>query len=121
MSRPTKYNKHLVQQANDYLTQYEVFEAVPTIAGLAVYLDISRETVYAWSADPDKEEFSDICKKLMTKQEFQLINGGIKGEFNPTITKLMLTKHNYSDKQESTLQGPGGTNLGINVTFHDPE
>jgi hypothetical protein len=119
--RPTKYNETLVKQAKDYLTQYQTFEAVPTIAGLAVYLDISRETVYAWAADPEKSEFSDICEKLMTKQEFTLLNGGIKGEFNPTITKLMLTKHSYSDKQESTVQGPGGSPLGITVTFHDPD
>ena len=121
MSRPTKYNETILKKAKDYLTQYEVFEAVPTIAGLAVYLDISRETVYAWAAEPEKDEFSDICKRLMTRQEFALLNGGIKGDFNPTITKLMLTKHNYSDKQEQALTGPGGTALGVSITFHDAD
>jgi len=119
MARPTKYNKDILSKAKDYLTHYKEFEPVPTVAGLAVYLEVSRETVYAWAGEDDKKEFSDIYERLMTGQEFKLTSGGLKGELNPTITKLMLTKHNYSDKTESTLQGPGGASLGVNISFHD--
>ena len=29
-----------------------------------------------------------------------LINGGLMGDFNASIAKVMMTKHGYSDKQE---------------------
>jgi hypothetical protein len=44
----------------------------------------------------------------MQKQEKGLLKGGIEGTYNSTITKLMLTKHNYSDKQETALTGADG-------------
>ena len=34
-----------------------------------------------------------------------LIAKGLKGEFNASITKLMLTKHGYTDKQDVTTGG----------------
>ncbi|MEN7471298.1 terminase small subunit, partial [Providencia stuartii] len=37
---------------------------------------------------------------IKTLQENRLINKGLIGEFNPTITKLMLANHGYSEKQE---------------------
>jgi len=121
MARPTKYNKDILAKANDYLTHYKEFEPVPSIAGLAVYLDISRETVRDWASQENKEEFSGIVQQVMTKQELELLKGGLKGEYNASITKLMLTKHQYSDKTENTLQGPNGSHLGVSVSFHDPE
>jgi hypothetical protein len=33
-------------------------------------------------------------------QERTLLNGGLGKDFNPVITKLVLGKHGYSDKQE---------------------
>ena len=36
----------------------------------------------------------------MAKQEKTLVNGSLRGEMNPAISKMMLTKHGYSDKQE---------------------
>jgi hypothetical protein len=38
-----------------------------------------------------------------------LIDGGLIGDFNPTITKLMLTKHGYSDKQEVDNKSSDGS------------
>ena len=120
--RPTKYNKDILEKAKEYLNGgWELYHAVPMIEGLAQVLDLHKDTIYAWESDKDKEEFSDVVKKIRQAQHIALLDKGLKGELNASITKLALTKHGYSDKQESTLQGPGGTNLGINVTFHDPE
>ena len=41
----------------------------------------------------------------MKKQEKDLINKGLTGDFNSTITKLILTKHGYSDKQDIDHSG----------------
>ena len=88
-------------------------EPYPTIAGLSLYLGISRMTVYAWQEDEDKAEFSYIVESLMSTQEVKLTRGGILGEFNPTITKLALTKHGYSDKQDNTHTGSNGGPISL--------
>ena len=119
MARPTKYNEEIIERAKDYVAMgYEEEEPVPTIAGLSLWLNISRETVYAWSDEEDKVQFSDIVSRLMAKQEMKLSAGGIRGDFNANITKLMLTKHGYSDKRE--LTGADGKDLipsGIDTTY----
>jgi len=99
--RPTKYNEELVEKARSYLYNYESEgDVFPQVAGLAVFLGISRDTIYEWIQDDTKKEFSYIVAQICAMQEKVLVNGGIMGEFNATIAKLMLAKHGYSEKQE---------------------
>jgi hypothetical protein len=99
--RPTKYNEELIRKAHDYLHNYESEgDVFPQVAGLAVFLGISRETIYDWIKDDTKKDFSDIVAQICAMQEKVLVNGGIMGEFNASIAKLMLAKHGYSEKQE---------------------
>ena len=86
-------------------------DVVPTIAGLAVFLGCARETIHAWAKE--HQEFSHIVKALMAKQEKMLANGGVLGEYNASITKLLLTKHGYSEKVETALTGADGGPLQI--------
>lgn len=72
-------------------------DVLPSVAGLACYLGKSREAMYEYGKK--SKEFSDILEGILCLQENTLINKGLTGAFNPTITKLMLTKHGYSDKQ----------------------
>lgn len=103
MARPTDYTPELLEKARQYLDCYaELGEVIPTVEGLAVYLDIARSTIYAWYGQEDKQEFSDIVEKTLAGQAKELANKGLSGDFNPTITKLMMTKHGYSDRQEIT-------------------
>jgi len=101
--RPTDYNEDLLEKAGTYLMSYT--NLVPSLAGLAKFLSIHRSTVYDWMKDKDKKEFSDICSNILAEQELKLTDGGLGGTFNATITKLMLTKHGYSDKQEHKVDG----------------
>lgn len=104
--RPTKYNEDILAKAREYLINYEeAGDAVPTIAGLSCELNVSRETLYVWGGEEGKEAFSDILGAIMAKQERVLANKGLTGYFNPNITKMMLTKHGYSDKQDVNLGG----------------
>lgn len=99
--RPTSYSEEILEKARNYADNYkEHGDVVPSVAGLAVHLGISRETIYDWSSQESKKEFSDIVKGVMSRQELELMSGGLSGKFNPTIAKLMMTKHGYSDKQE---------------------
>lgn len=110
MARPTDYNQELLDKAQDYVENYDSYgDAVPTIAGLACELDMHRDTLYAWAKDESKKEFSDIFKKVQQAQERKLVNGGLAGGFNPAVTKMMLTKHGYSDKQEIDHSSADGT------------
>ena len=86
-------------------------EVIPSVAGLAVQLGRARKTLYAWARE--NEEFGNILEQLMAKQERALTNGALIGELNATITKLMLTKHGYSDKQDTTLTGADGGAIQI--------
>lgn len=109
VGRPTKYNQELVDRAQAYVDDFTpdaknpLGEVVPTIAGLACVLKISRETIYDWSKCAEKRRFSDIVGEIMVKQEKMLFRGGLNGDYNASITKLALTKHGYSDKQTTDL------------------
>lgn len=108
--RPSGYSQEKLDLARAYLNGgwIEEGDTVPQVAGLAIAMGISRETVYAWAADEDKQEFSDILTRVRALQERGLVNRGLSGEFNPAITKMMLTKHGYSDKQDLEVSGPNG-------------
>ena len=99
--RPSKYSEELLEKARDYADNFEEYgDLIPTVAGLACELKVSRETIYDWASHEDKKEFSDIVCDIMSSQERKLVNGGIGNTFNAMITKLMLSKHGYSEKQE---------------------
>jgi hypothetical protein len=110
--RPPKW-QDAVDPAWDYVNggfqaEGDVF---PSVAGLAVSLSCARETIHAWARE--HEDFSHIVKALMAKQEKMLSNGGILGEYNASITKLILTKHGYSEKTETAITGPDGGPLQV--------
>lgn len=95
--RPKEFNDEVLEKAASYLGQCD--DHVPSVAGLALYMGISRPTVYDWKSQYEK--FSYIVEEIMATQESKLLNGGLGGEFNASISKLMLTKHGYSDKVET--------------------
>lgn len=130
--RPTKMPEDLIERAQAYLSQcidnetefhktrgeksdsYERIKKVniPSIAGLARWLDVSRETIYEWQKA--KIEFSDICEKILAEQEKRLLDNGLAGEYQPNITKLLLTKHGYTDKADITSDGKA-----ISISFDE--
>ena len=100
--RPQEYKPEMVEKVKQYmlLCQDEENQKLPNKGGLAVYLDVARETIYDWcSKFPD---FSDIVEKLFSMQEDSLINNGITGRYNASITKVILTKHGYREGIDTT-------------------
>lgn len=97
--RPTKLTDELLEKAEEYVYDFRANEdVVPSVAGLACYLQISRSSLYNYK--DENARFLDIVERVELLQEKMLVNGGLMGDFNPTIAKLMMTKHGYSDKQE---------------------
>lgn len=127
--RPTLYNEAILTKTQEYISScndgYEVIERpnvkdgrelgteahriekvkLPTIEGLAVYLDINKDTIYTWRKE--YEEFSDLIDKLLAKQANMLISKGLSGDYNTVIAKVLLTKHGYNDRVETDVTTKG--------------
>jgi hypothetical protein len=105
--RPPKW-QDAIDPAWEYVDGQFVNEGdlIPSVAGLAVYVGCARETVHAWARE--HEEFSHILSKMLAKQEKLLAANGLSGEYNAAITKLLLSKHGYSEKTETALTGVDG-------------
>jgi hypothetical protein len=106
--RPSKLTDALIEQAGRYASKEYLLhgEVIPTIEGLSVYLNVSRKTLYNWKAE--NKEFLHILDDLMARQAKELVSNGLTGDFNPTITKLILTKHGYSDRVEQDVTSSDG-------------
>lgn len=130
VGRPLEYSDEIITKANQYIescndeevpanaengTRSRVNVKIPTKGGLAMYLNVSRDTLYDWSSK--YEEFSYIMEKLGANQEDRLINNGLSGNYNPTISKVLLTKHGYREGVDNTSNG--NTITGNQVTFVD--
>nr|WP_296300623.1 terminase small subunit [Gilliamella sp.] len=50
-----------------------------------------------------------MLELIKARQEVELINKGLKGEFNASIAKLMLANHGYSEKQILDHQSMGSS------------
>lgn len=102
MGRPSKYTPELLEAAWAYVNGgwLECGDKIPSVAGMACEIGLTRETCHEWNRDEEKHEFSNIMRALAQKQERTLTNHGLDGTYNGMITKLILTKHNYSDKIE---------------------
>lgn len=108
--RPTKYNETIIDKVKDYMNTCGVFTDpdtgkiisvnLPSIEGLAYEIKVSKNTLYEW--EKDHKEFQDIMDELRAKQATFLINNGLSGTFNPTITKVILTKHGYREGIDQT-------------------
>lgn len=104
LGRKSEYSNEILVKAETYLTNHEAEgDLVPSVGGLAVYLNKARSTIYSWAKNDDKKAFSDLLEILLAKQEKLLLNGGLSGDFNASITKLMLSKHDYSEKKNETV------------------
>jgi len=108
--RPTNYTPELVAKAWEYADGgwIEVGDKVPSVAGLACEIGIHRDTCHEWAKDENKE-FSDILKAIAQTQERELVNNGLTGEFTAPITKMMMTKHGYSDRVEQDHTSSDGS------------
>lgn len=105
MGRPTKYAEDTCERARSYI--YDGFtdngDMIPCTEGLAEELEVSVKTLYNWGEA--HEEFLQILEQLQDRQRRELLNKGLSGEFNSNITKLVLGKHGYHDKQDTAVSG----------------
>lgn len=118
--RPATYNEYMQAAADWYVDggYKERKDIVPTVAGLACALGVSRETIYNWKGEHPR--LLDTVTRMMGEQERLLIAGGLGGFYEKTITKLMLhSSHKYSDRAETAHTSPDGS-MTPRITTTDP-
>lgn len=133
--RPTKLDDAMLEKAHAYVTQTSVMGVhvlLPTIEGLALELDLDRDTIYAWETVPElaeeptdadvekrdlRTQFSYIVRRLRLSQAQKLLQNSLVGRYNPIITKLLLSKHGYVEKSEQDFTSGGNTIKPVLVKF----
>lgn len=108
--RPTSYTPEVIAEAEQYLVDYREKhgQVIPSVVGLCKVINRGKTTVYNWiddKSDVYQVEFRDIVDKILEYQEIDLVSGGLSNAYNASISKLLLTKHGYSDKQETEHRG----------------
>lgn len=111
---PSKWNESIITKARHYLANYQDYgKNIPTVARLSQVLNISRDRIYKWAQQKDKKELKYILSELKCIQEAELLENGLTGDYNPTITKLLLSKHGYHDNPQVN-QGNTGITVQVN-------
>lgn len=135
--RPTKYTSNMVEKTRKYIasckdtveefhkTRGEKSDSydrilkvnLPLMASLALTLKVNKSTLYEWAKK--NEEFSDVLDELHAEQEKRLLLHGLTGDYNPLITKLILSaRHDYKEKTDVT-SGDKPLTLSFDPTFKD--
>ena len=103
-SPPSKYTEDRLQKARDYIESIPVGAVVHSRVGMARAMGVHETTLQEWKKEADKPEISLLLQEVVDMQHDELLNNGLSGAYNSTITKLMLTKHGYHDKSESDVK-----------------
>ena len=108
MGRPLKFPnvQNLEDSIQGYFTHCKDTEEIPTISGLAVHLDTSRETLVNYEK---KEDYFDTIKRAKGKVIALQEQLAMKGKINPTVW-IFSAKNNlgYTDerKESHTFETP---------------
>lgn len=97
---PSKYTEEAKIKIAEYIADCRDNNKVPSVARLAVLLNISKSTLYNWGEK--NPELLDTLELLKNIQEATLIEGSLDGKLNASIAKLMLANYGYRDRQDIT-------------------
>ncbi len=110
--RPPIFNTpdELQERIDDYKRYLKTSGKPPTIAGLAYYTGIDRQTLYNYKS---KDEFFDTIKTfvqwVLMNYEEQAVDKGNAGII------FLLKNYGYQDKQETEISG----GLGLEIKWDD--
>ena len=119
LGRPSEYTDEIQARADAYAEGgfIECGDVVPSRAGLAVELNLSRNTLTNWEKHP---AFLSTLERISYLQERISLNGGLKGDLNPTIVKLLLANHGYSDKVQQDNISTDGSLIPTQIILAAP-
>ena len=104
--RPTKYESGVFKKIEEYISMSGKEQmSLPSIEGLADYLDVTSETIRQWAKK--YPEFSLTIKKIADKQKKQLMDDGMYGgkEVNAAMAIFLLkVNHGMKDGSQNSNQ-----------------
>jgi len=113
---PTTCTQEIADKAREYIQNYATYgDMIPSVVGMSCELKVNRTTLYKW-AEAKHFEFDNILAECNTSQHRILVNGGLNSSMNSNITKLVLGKHGFHDKQEIDHSG-----ISISVSNNDAD
>lgn len=108
VGRPQMYTPEQIQEIADDLKEYIETNEDPTIVGFT-----SSYNKYSVNKDyiSDHDEFSELRKKSIEKQEAYLLKGATQNKLNGTVAifRLKQPQHGFRDKVEQELTSPDGS------------
>jgi hypothetical protein len=117
--RPLKYPDEdiLIQKTKEYIaTTGREQTSLPTIEGLALYLDLDDERISEYAKRYSK--FHATIKALKAKQKGQLMDDGLYGgkEVNSTMAIFLLkVNHGMIETEKKLLGNINGESLTFNI------
>lgn len=108
---PTKYNSEMIAEVDVYLAlkkdhylDKKLKVKLPSIEDFATHLGVARQSIYNWR--DEHKEFDNALEKIDSEQRQRLIDMGLSGEYNPTITKVLLSaNHGLREGIDATSKG----------------
>lgn len=131
VGRPSKYNENTQKLSDEYVDNYKLYNelvgsdgkithmvnSIPSVAGLAKYLGVHRDTIYEWSNA--HSQFSDTLERLKQTQEVFLIHHGLTKGYDSGFAKfLAINMTSYKDKVEQSIEQ---RNIEIKIDSDDAE
>lgn len=94
------------------VSKYEIWAKIPTVQGLCLYLDLSKQTIHDWAKE--HEEFSYALERLNNEQAVRLIEMGAGGHYaTGLVTRMLSANHGMAEKNESKVEETSDTTLTI--------
>lgn len=118
---PTKFSPDVYDKVEEYLrTTGREQTSLPTIEGLAEYLDVDSDTIRNWSKE--HKQFFVTIKKLVEKQKKQLMDDGMYGgkEVNAAMAIFLLkANHGLKEPPTSLTQVNVGKDMGVEIILDE--
>lgn len=96
-----RYSDEIIDKIYNYIDNYQSLgDVIPSIEGLCAHLKIAKTTIFGWNREADKVDFSKALQELRDTQVRVLINRSLSGDFNPSISKMLLSTHGYIEKKQ---------------------
>jgi len=119
--RPIKFSpRTLKEKSREYVQAQSLKEKPITLTGLAIHLDIDRETLFNYSK---KDEYLDVIKAFRLRCEDYIVSNLLEGKTPSHAGSFLLKNHyNYVDKTEVKTDISGSFSLtGILNNLDDKE
>lgn len=118
--RPIEFKEEYIQEAEKYLLENQDLPRgdnddklnvkLPTLEGFALRIGHKLDTLNVWAEK--NEKFLGALNKIREEQRSRLINKGLSGQYNPVISKLILSaNHGMKEKTENEQKITGSISL----------